>query len=45
MDIKFSLSLWFSLISLSLLAKEHSYTKPELTSDSVIYIKAGRYSP
>ena len=32
-----------SLVSLAHLAKEHSYVKPELTEDNVIYIKGGRY--
>ena len=31
-----------SLVSLSILAKEHNFVKPELTKDNVIYIKNGR---
>ena len=35
--------LTYSLISLAYLAKESNYTKPDLTEDNAIYIKAGRY--
>ena len=33
-----------SLLSLALFAKEHNCVRPELTDDSVIYIKAGRWA-
>lgn len=39
----YNFSYFFSLVSLTLLARDHNYVKPELTDDNVIYIKAGRY--
>ena len=33
-----------SLLSLALFAKKHNYVRPELTDDSVIYVKAGRWA-